>query len=224
MELTKVDAIHYACKVLENKINELLSHKDFIIIGLVGGHTIQDYLINFRNLEVDFEKIHFFQLDERIVPDYSDERNLNMLNKLFFDPLLSMGKIARHQIHAFDVRDDVDSAVRAYSMQLTKLQDYIDICILTAGPDGHIASLFPDHESIRNGSHYFIEVKNSPKLPRIRMSASCNLIKRSKMALLLFSNRELVYENYLNEKIDYINYPCKIILEVPKHFELLEKK
>ena len=54
----------------------------------------------------------------------------------------------------------------------------MDICILGLGPDGHVASLFPNHwDSILNSK--VIPITDSPKPPPQRVSFSMNFINQS---------------------------------------------
>jgi len=76
------------------------------------------------------------------------------------------------------------STLQEYSEKLKAHSNSLDIILLSAGEDGHIASLFPEHDSIENNEEYFITVSNSPKPPDKRISASRKLLSKSKVGIL----------------------------------------
>jgi 6-phosphogluconolactonase len=59
----------------------------------------------------------------------------------------------------------------------------IDVALLGAGPDGHVASLFPGHEHPAGGT--VVAVTNSPKPPAERLSLSAHALKRAGVRVLL---------------------------------------
>jgi 6-phosphogluconolactonase len=75
---------------------------------------------------------------------------------------------------------DVDDAAGIYARELGDLS--FDICLLGVGPDGHIASVFPDHPSFEAslaGDADVIGVRDAPKPPPLRISLTHPVINRS---------------------------------------------
>ena len=66
----------------------------------------------------------------------------------------------------------------------------IDITFLGVGPDGHIASLFPERGGIRESEKTVISVRNSPKPPPERLSLTLPVINSSQRIWLVLAGAD----------------------------------
>jgi 6-phosphogluconolactonase len=82
---------------------------------------------------------------------------------------------------------DLDAAAAAYAAELGQL--VFDVCLLGMGPDGHVASLFPDHASAA-ASGRVIAVRNSPKPPPERISLTLEVINASREVWFVVSGSD----------------------------------
>jgi len=123
---------------------------------------------------VDWSRVDLWWGDERFVAADGAERNdrqaLDVLTVLPLDP----NRI--HRMPASDAGMDLDAAAAAYARELGNTS--FDICLLGMGPDGHVASIFPEHPSAYAGGEV-IAVRGAPKPPPERISLTLKVINRS---------------------------------------------
>jgi 6-phosphogluconolactonase len=126
------------------------------------------------NSAVDWSRIELWWGDERFVPANDAERNAEPALDLFAPLALDTDRI--HAMPASDGGLDLDQAAEAYARELSDV--IFDICLLGMGPDGHVASIFPEHpSSYAEGD--VIAVRSSPKPPPERISLTLPVINRS---------------------------------------------
>lgn len=124
---------------------------------------------------VDWGRVDLWWGDERFVPADSSDRN----DRGALDALLPTLPLPDHRIHPMPAdtgSQGLDDAAAEYARQLGDTR--FDICLLGVGPDGHVASIFPDHPS-SHAEGDVIGVRNSPKPPPDRISLTHQVINRS---------------------------------------------
>lgn len=127
-----------------------------------------------RRSAVDWSRVGLWWGDERFVPADDDERNARQaLTALSVLPL-DLTRV--HPMPASGDGVDLDGAAEAYAQELG--QTALDICLLGVGPDGHVASLFPEHPS-SYAEGRVIPVRASPKPPPERTSLTLEVINAS---------------------------------------------
>jgi 6-phosphogluconolactonase len=127
---------------------------------------------------VDWSGVGFWWGDERYVAADSGDRN----DRGALDALAALKLVESniHQMPADDGRLGLDEAAALYAAELADTR--FDICLLGVGPDGHVASVFPDHPSFEvslTGAERVIGVRDSPKPPPLRISLTHPVINNS---------------------------------------------
>ncbi len=122
---------------------EAIAARGRFVFAVSGGHTPWIMLRALAGEPLPWEKIHVFQVDERVAPDGDPDRNLTHLKQ----SLLSRAALPPGNVHAMPVEGpDLDAAARDYAGELERLAGSppsLDLVHLGLGPDGHTASLVP---------------------------------------------------------------------------------
>ncbi|WP_300575777.1 6-phosphogluconolactonase [uncultured Nocardioides sp.] len=136
---------------------------------------------------VDWGSVELWWGDERFVARDSADRNAVQAREAFLDAV----GVAEHRVHevaATGEAADVEAAAAAYADELAAHgPDEFDVLMLGVGPDGHIASLFPDRAELAEVDRPTVPVTDSPKPPPERVSLTYPTLARSRATWLLVS-------------------------------------
>ncbi|AAT89005.1 6-phosphogluconolactonase [Leifsonia xyli subsp. xyli str. CTCB07] len=144
---------------------------------------------------IDWSKVHFWWGDERFVERESRDRNERQAREALLDYL----DVPAENIHPFPAEDDIpdiDEAVRVFAAELEafapdgELFPKFDITFLGVGPDGHIASLFPDRPGIRETEATVIAEREAPKPPPQRLSLTRPVLNASDRIWLVLAGSD----------------------------------
>lgn len=144
---------------------------------------------------IDWSRVHFWWSDERFVPSGHADRNDRQAREALLDRL----DIPAANIHATLASDDgldLDAAAAAYADELAAFSGpegawpSFDVCFLGVGPDGHIASLFPDRPEIHITDRSVVAVRDSPKPPPERVTMTRPVINSSKRVWLVLAGTD----------------------------------
>lgn len=200
---------------LENKLVEFIStdfnnfmkdeKSDFYYLALPGGNSIKKILNLLSVAGIDWSRVKILLTDEREVSEHEQESNIKLIKDLL--------------ISKIDIPED--------NLILPTLgfePEHIDFIILSAGEDGHIASLFPNHESILDETLGYIKVSNSPKLPSDRISLSKNTILKAKnVALLFFGPQKYdAFQDFNNPLLSEKECPAKLLEDIENLYVLVD--
>lgn len=144
---------------------------------------------------VDWSRIRFWWSDERYLPRGDAERNETQSRAALLDALpIDAGQI--HGLPAPGEQPDIEAAARAYETELAAAAPEgarwpkFDVMFLGVGPDGHIASLFPEHAQIHETERVVVPETDSPKPPPERLSFTLPVINSADRIWLVMSGAD----------------------------------
>ncbi|MES2169855.1 MAG: 6-phosphogluconolactonase [Actinomycetota bacterium] len=180
------------------KVVELLGTRPEVNIVLTGGSVGIAVLASINASperdSIDWSRVVLWWGDERWVADGDPDRNDQQAR----DALLDSVGLLDENVHPFPSPDDLDSLDDAAALYADELAaagtdaayPRFDITFLGVGPDGHIASLFPDYPGIRVTDATVIAVRNSPKPPPERLSLTLPVINSSDRVWLVLAGSD----------------------------------
>ena len=132
-----------AAAVIAADAREAVAARGHFLMAVSGGRTPWIMLRALANEQVPWDKVHIFQVDERIAPAGDPDRNLTHLR----ESLLEHAPLPEQNLHPMPVEDaDPESGAVQYSETLQEIAGnppVLDLVHLGMGPDGHTASLIP---------------------------------------------------------------------------------
>jgi 6-phosphogluconolactonase len=176
-------------------ITDAIDKRGRALIVLTGGGTGTGLLKRVREQAdgIDWSKVHLFWGDDRFVPADDDERNEKQAREALIDHV----DIPAANVHVMapsggEFGDDLDAAAQAYAQVLATNADDgsipdFDVHLLGMGGEGHINSLFPDTEAVKETSRTVIGVTDSPKPPPRRITLTLPAVQRSREVWLVVS-------------------------------------
>ena len=183
------EVVHALAVRLLARLTEI--QRDFRVpqVALTGGRiatrAYEQLAADGASSAVDWSRVELWWGDERFVPADDGDRNAEPTLKLLTGLRLSPDRV--HPMPAAAAGMDLDQAAEAYGAALA--DTVFDICLLGMGPDGHVASLFPEHpSSYAEGD--VIAVRASPKPPPERISLTLPVINRSREVWFLVSGSD----------------------------------
>ncbi|MGI8433734.1 MAG: 6-phosphogluconolactonase [Nocardioidaceae bacterium] len=136
---------------------------------------------------VDWSRVELWWGDERFLPDGDPDRNHSQARRALLDSL-DLDPARVHPMPASDwVDDDPDRAAADYAAALSAsaaAQDgtdvpAFDVLMLGVGPDGHVASLFPQLPALHD-ERTVTAVTGAPKPPPTRVTLTMPVLQRAR--------------------------------------------
>jgi len=144
-------------------------------VMLTGGSTprtaYQELAKAVREMGIDTGDTVFWFGDERCVPPDDDRSNYKLAKEALFDPLADVASLNVKRMpgelgHA--------EGAEAYERELEAAgRPTFELILLGLGPDGHMASLFPDQPTVHERSRLVVGVPEAglePFVPRISLT------------------------------------------------------
>ena len=158
--------------------------------GTAGTSVLRAAGASERRHDVDWSQVHFWWGDERFVPASDADRNETAAREAFLSRI-DVPEQNIHPIAASDSGRGHDEAAADYAAQLAAhaadghAWPRFTVAFLGVGPDGHIASLFPDRSEIADTEHAVLPVRDSPVPPSERITLTRPVINSSRRVWLV---------------------------------------
>ncbi|MEO6454826.1 MAG: 6-phosphogluconolactonase [Ginsengibacter sp.] len=209
-----VEVIEELAKWITSQIIHTLKKQERFTIALSGGETpkaLYTLLASdaYRN-KIDWNKMHIFWGDERVVP-FTDESNNA---KMAFDNFLNYVDVPAENIHIMKTGLEPDVAAIEYEDVLHEYfnnsTNSFDLVLLGMGKDGHTLSLFPSSPILYEPQHSVNAVYlEDQKMYRISLMPS--IVNKAASVIFLVTGREKaeVLKNVLEDSSN--QYPAQLI-------------
>lgn len=170
---------------------EAIARKGSFTIALSGGSLVKSLSGLVGREDVDFSKWYVLFSDERVVSLSSEDSNY----KAAADEFLNKVAIPSSQILKIKDNMTAEQTAEHYAGQMLDLSDSVlprtgdqlpvlDMVLLGVGPDGHVASLFPNSKETSTTSGWVLPVTNSPKPPSERITLTMPVINAAQQVIV----------------------------------------
>ena len=163
--------------------------------GSMGGAVLSAVRAHPRVGELDWSLVHFWWGDERFVPRADADRNALQARTALLDHIEVPGENV-HEVAASDSGMTLEESAADYASELARFghEDHpwpsFAVCFLGVGPDGHIASLFPDRAEVTVTDVAALPVRDSPKPPPERVTLTRPVINASKRVWMVLTGAD----------------------------------
>ncbi|MBM7787304.1 6-phosphogluconolactonase [Tenggerimyces flavus] len=148
---------------------------------------------------IDWARLSVWWGDERFLPSGHPDRNETGARAALLDQV----PVSATSVHAMPPSDGVDGdqpevAAERYAAELaaaSRSEDHgpvptFDVLMLGVGPDGHIASLFPEQPALYEEERSVVAVRGAPKPPPTRISLTFAAINAAREVWFLAGGAE----------------------------------
>lgn len=143
--------------------------QDTAKIALSGGSTPRVMNRHLASLDVPWDRVDVFWVDERFVPYDNPRSNYGAAREDLFS------RVGAPRVHAMPTTGDIGAAARDYTARIRETWQgkppVFDLVLLGIGDDGHTASLFPDEPFVDDESAYCLAIPaNGDREARLTLS------------------------------------------------------
>jgi len=171
---------------IANTSHKFISSKGKFTVAVSGG-SLPSILGKFLLQEpfkskIEWSKWQVFFADERVVPLDDPESNYRVCAQFLFSKVT----IPDNHIHKIDPSMPLEEVAISYQKCIEQVCDIengfpsFDLILLGMGPDGHTASLFPNHALLSENKAWVTYISNSPKPPPKRITLTLPVLNNAK--------------------------------------------
>lgn len=192
-----------------NEIGQAIQERGLCKIALAGGNTPREIYSmlaesTYRD-RVDWDRLHLFWGDERMVPPEHEDSNFRMVKETLLDHV----RIPDGNVHRIRGENVPEQAAQEYAELLhnhfKEDSPRFDIILLGIGEDGHTASLFPGTDAVEECKLYTVAVF-VPRPDAWRVTLTFPVLNAAREVFFLVSGRS---KSDIVQRIIGIKKPAK---------------
>ncbi|MBM3227275.1 6-phosphogluconolactonase [Candidatus Peribacteria bacterium] len=211
---TEREFVHTAALHIADAVERAIAQRGQCILGLSGGSTPRPVYEALATMQLPWEHLRIFLVDERYVPADHAESNQHLIK----ETLLQGTNITTDHLCFPDTDLPLSQCIERYALSLhTLCSDHLpDLVVLGMGEDGHIASLFPPVSELALGDQaLIIHTITDAFAVHDRISVSLNLLACSDEQLFLLKGekKKKIWAEMLKSKEGDSRWPAKRILK-----------
>jgi len=143
----------------------------------------------FRN-RVDWSRVHLFFGDERMVAPDSPESNYRMVNDALISPVaIPASNVHRIMGETAPAESAASCVAELKSFFGTVEWPHFDLVWLGIGEDGHIASLFPGSDALKEETRWVVDTKN-PQTGQTRITLTVPVLNHAARVTFMVTGEE----------------------------------
>jgi 6-phosphogluconolactonase len=171
-------------------------------LAICGGRSVKGIFKLLVKAKIDWSNVGVYWVDERLVPKLHKESNYLLAKQLFLDKL----DIPNDNIHYFNIDE------------YKKIKKF-EVILLSAGEDGHVGALYPNHHSIKSNSKV-LSMDDSPKMPKKRLTCGKKLLLTANTSILLFYGygKRNAFKKFMEKKVTITDCPAKIVNKIKNSY------
>ncbi|KAF9535808.1 6-phosphogluconolactonase [Crepidotus variabilis] len=175
---------------------EAIDKKGKFTVALSGGSLPKMLRGLIDNPSVKWNKWHVFYVDERVVPlDHADSNHRACTEALFSKVPIPSDNVYTLDPELLNDLEELSDAyekilIREFAQKDSARFPIFDLILLGMGPDGHTASLFPNHELLNEDDRWVAYVEDSPKPPPKRITLTFPVINHASRIVFVAVGKE----------------------------------
>lgn len=160
----------------------IAANSDRVAICLTGGSSpkrLYELLGNEPyHSQIPWERVHWFIGDDRFVPATDSLNNMRMARQAFLNrcaPLANIHPMATNAANPDEAALRYETELKSFygAGNLDCARPLFDVVLMGLGPDGHVASLFPDYPAIEETQRWVVGIPKAhvePFVPRVSLT------------------------------------------------------
>ncbi|NGX32767.1 MAG: 6-phosphogluconolactonase [Candidatus Anoxychlamydiales bacterium] len=196
------DMNFYLIDLFTQITTEAIEKNNKAYIALSGGSTPLSFYQNLsKQKHLDWDKIHIFFVDERMVSNLDEKSNIYQIEKHLIKPL----NLKKENIHYISKDIDILDAIKEYELDIKSFlhdeKPSFDLILLGIGEDGHTASLFPNADVLKEKEKFIVLAsKDEEDFDRVSFSYPLINLAKNVMFLALGENKANIIKKILLDK------------------------